>query len=440
MVSMVDKSQIPVGYKQTEVGVIPEDWKASKLSDFVKSLEAGVSVNSIEAMDVFSHGKSVLKTSCISGGYFYPSEGKGIVPNDLTRAKLNPKRGSIIISRMNTPDLVGEVGYVDKDYFELFLPDRLWQTKYTNEEKVDGRWLAFVLSYPEVAKKIKEVATGTSNSMKNISKGSLLAIQFPSPKIKEQTAIANALSDVDALIAALEELIDKKTAIKISAMQQLLTGKKRLPPFDQLHTSYKKTELGEIPEDWQVFPFFSMVEIAQGQVDPRVEPFKSMILVGPKHVESSTGKLLFTETAFEQGAISGKYIFNKGDVVYGKINPYLMKATLATFSGLCSADMYPLRPLSNLFPRYLLALILGEPFTKYAVSVSSRSGMPKINRQEFSEYKFIAPTSIDEQTAIANVLSDMDTELDALQLRLAKTQQLKQGMMQELLTGKTRLI
>lgn len=221
-----DKSH--TSYKQTELGEIPEDWDITELSKFVGSLDAGISVNSVDDKAAFGHGKAVLKTSCISGGYFYSDEAKGIVPEDLARAKLSPKKGNIIISRMNTPDLVGEIGYVAQDHENLFLPDRLWQTKYRSNENVCGRWLAFTLSYPDIAKQIKESATGTSNSMKNISKISLLATLLPAPSFDEQEAIAGVLSDIDNDIDSLNKRLIKTQKLKQGMMQELLTGKTRL--------------------------------------------------------------------------------------------------------------------------------------------------------------------------------------------------------------------
>lgn len=201
---------------------------------------------------------------------------------------------------------------------------------------------------------------------------------------------------------------------------------------------YKQTEVGLIPEDWDVSPLLTTVRIANGQVSPRVEPFKSMVLVAPDHIESSTGKLIAKETAAEQGAISGKYLFERGDIVYSKIRPYLRKAILADFSGLCSADMYPLKPAADISSGYILAVILGYRFSKYAESVSVRSGMPKINRTEMAEFLLAVPPS-PEQRAIATTLSDVDGLLGGLDRLIAKKSDIKQATMQQLLTGQTRL-
>ncbi|WP_334227164.1 restriction endonuclease subunit S [Vibrio cholerae] len=216
------------GYKPSELGEIPEDWEASGLASMVSTLNAGVSVNSIDRIDAFTHGKHILKTSCVTSGYFNESEIKSILPIDLNRAKCSPEAGCIIVSRMNTPALVGEIGYVSQDYPEMFLPDRLWQMKFKADSSLNSRWLAYVLSYPSTAKKIKEAATGTSDSMKNISKGGLLALRILTPSFNEQTAIATILSDMDEEIQALDQRLNKTRQIKQGMMQELLTGKTRL--------------------------------------------------------------------------------------------------------------------------------------------------------------------------------------------------------------------
>jgi type I restriction enzyme S subunit len=206
-----------------------------------------------------------------------------------------------------------------------------------------------------------------------------------------------------------------------------------------LKPGYKQTEVGVIPEDWRLRPFLSVVRVARGQVDPRLEPYRSMILVAPDHIESGSGRLLKKETAAEQHAISGKYLFSRSDLVYSKIRPYLKKAILADFEGLCSADMYPLKPAADVSAGFILAAILGHHFSKYTESVSVRSGMPKINRAELAEYAMAFPPTKSEQQAIADALSDANVYIESLEQLLAKKRQLKQGAMQELLTGKIRL-
>jgi type I restriction enzyme S subunit len=201
---------------------------------------------------------------------------------------------------------------------------------------------------------------------------------------------------------------------------------------------YKETEIGVIPENWELRPLLLTVRIANGQVDPRIEPYREMILVAPDHIESGTGRLLSRQTASDQRAISGKYAFDRGDIVYSKIRPYLRKAVLAEFDGLCSADMYPLKPAVDVSGGFILSVLLGHRFTKYAESVSVRSGMPKINRVELADFVVALPPSA-EQGAIARTLSDVDALLVGLDRLIAKKRDLKEGAMQQLLTGQTRL-
>lgn len=424
---------VPEGYQQTEIGFLPRSWSVCELQDIAQ----------VKGGKRLPKGKKLLNTSTnhpyirVADMFMGGVDLSDIryVPDDVASAIKNYRISAtdLFISVAGT---LGVVGRVPKALDGANLTENA--DKITSIE-LNQDYLLFCLMSERIQDDI--ASNSTVGAQPKLALGRIASFLIPIPETdREQAAIANALSDVDALITSLEELIAKKRAMKTAAMQQLLTGKKRLPPFDQNPTGTKQTELGEIPEDWEVVPFFEKVGIAQGQVDPRHEPYKSMLLIGPKHVEAGTGKLTFTETAEAQGAISGKYHFQSGDVLYGKINPYLMKATLVDFEGLCSADMYPLRPASGLSSGFLLAVILGEKFTRYAISVSARSGMPKINRKELSEFQFVAPSDKQEQIAIAELLFDLDGELEKLEQRFAKTQQLKQGMMQELLTGRTRLV
>jgi type I restriction enzyme S subunit len=206
------------------------EWKTHSFGDLVERLEAGVSVNSVdESLRQHGHVQSILKTSAVSNGKFLPFECKKIAPVDLNRATASPLSNTILISRMNTPDLVGESGYVEKDYPWLFLPDRLWMAHFRKESDLNVKWLSYVISSPEYKSIIRSAATGTSGSMKNISKGTLLSLNILLPSGAEQTAIATILSDMDSELAILETRRDKAGQLKQGMMQELLTGRIRLP-------------------------------------------------------------------------------------------------------------------------------------------------------------------------------------------------------------------
>jgi type I restriction enzyme S subunit len=202
-------------------------WEARPLGAEITALDAGISVNSTD-IDADPESVAILKTSSLDGGVFVPTECKRIMAKDLHRAKLNPRAKTILISRMNTIDLVGECGYVDEDYPNLFVPDRLWLTRFRSEAGASPRWLSYLLSSESYRAQLKAVATGTSGSMKNIAKSALLSLKITFPPLPEQAAIAAVLTDMDVEITALEEKLAKNQKLKQGMMEELLTGRIRL--------------------------------------------------------------------------------------------------------------------------------------------------------------------------------------------------------------------
>ena len=397
--------EVKPGYKQTEVGAIPEDWAAIDLI----------------TLCTLQRGYDITETTRVPGPVpVFSSSGISYFHN---KAMVNPP--GVVTGRKG---ILGNVFLINEPFWPH--DTTLWVKDFRGNLPA---YVALVLQNFHLER--LDAATSVPTLNRNNLAGHL--VPFP-PSRLEQEAIAEALSDTDALIESLEQLLAKKRQLKQGAMQALLTGKKRLPGFER-KPGYKQTDVGVIPEDWRLLPLLSAVRIANGQVDPKVEPYRSMTLVAPDHIESGSGRLMKKETARDQRAISGKYLFAKGDIVYSKIRPYLKKAILADFDGLCSADMYPLKPASNVSAGFILAALLGHHFSNYAESVSVRSGMPKINRSELAEYTIALPPTKNEQQAIAAMLSDMDAAIAALETKVAKARNIKQGMMQELLTGRIRL-
>lgn len=192
------------------------------------------------------------------------------------------------------------------------------------------------------------------------------------------------------------------------------------------------------PRDWSDIALLDLVQIKSHLVDPRDDRYRDLPLIAPDHLSPGTGKLLKKESAASQNAISGKYLVMPGDVIYSKIRPYLRKAYKCDFRALCSADMYPLTPRPGTDSSFVLHLLLGQDFTDFAVSVSARSGIPKINREELAEFRLNTPNP-GEQRAIGQALDGADRSISCLERLIAKKQAIKQGMMQQLLTGRTRL-
>jgi type I restriction enzyme S subunit len=172
--------------------------------------------------------------------------------------------------------------------------------------------------------------------------------------------------------------------------------------------------LGEVPAHWEVKKWRYCCRLAEGQVAPDDVRFRDSIMIAPNHIESGTGRILFTETADEQGAISGKYRVRSGDIIYSKIRPALNKACIAPSDCLCSADMYPVAVTEErLTARFLLYFILSKPFVQLMVDESMRVAMPKVNREKLAACPLVVPEP-DEQRAIAAFLDRETERIDAL--------------------------
>ncbi|AUR00788.1 restriction endonuclease subunit S [Phaeobacter inhibens] len=204
-----------------------QEWKEVRLGDVIASMDAGVSVNSGDK----PAGRSdwgILKTSSVSQGTFDPSENKIVdAEEEIARLREPVSAGTTIMSRMNTPALVGANGYVSYDMPNLFLPDRLWAMR-VNPSVAFPAWVGHLLASGSFRYKLSSLATGTSGSMKNITKSDVRAISIKLPPLEEQKRISqildDATSEVDRIIRGADKLRTEKKAL----MQQLLTGKRRV--------------------------------------------------------------------------------------------------------------------------------------------------------------------------------------------------------------------
>ncbi len=193
------------------------DWKKVKLSELIKELETGVSVNS-ENRPRTEGEKGILKTSAVTYGVFNPNENKRILESELKRAKTAPRKNSILVSRMNTPQLVGATAYIDRDWDDLYLPDRLWQTVWARDD-FSPRYVFYVISSPEFRNLITSISGGTSGSMKNISKGAFLNIEIPLPPLEKQQAIVDEVETERVIVDNNKNLLNiykRKVAEKLA--------------------------------------------------------------------------------------------------------------------------------------------------------------------------------------------------------------------------------
>lgn len=187
----------------------------------------------------------------------------------------------------------------------------------------------------------------------------------------------------------------------------------------------------EFKEEWEERAWIDTVDISTNMVDPKTGEYDDLPHIGPGNIESFTGRILVNvKSVKEDNLISGKFHFNAGDIIYGKINPQLGKYILADFEGLASADAYILNAKNGLTQNFLFGILQRENFYKYSVSVSMRTGMPKINRDELNQYKFLMPTP-PEQTKIGKFFKQLNDTIALHQQELTSLKQTKYGFLQK---------
>jgi type I restriction enzyme S subunit len=242
--------------------------------------------------------------------------------------------------------------------------------------------------------------------------------------MQEQTAIATALSDTDALIASLEKLIEKKRAIKLGAMQELLKPKE----------GWLVRRLGDC-----------LIGTPNYGINAAAVAYSDIL---PTYIRitdiSEDGRFCLENMRSVDSPFSGNYILDEGDIVFARTGASVGKTYLYNKSdGLLVFAGFLIRIKVNpkiLNPFYLQNYTTTREYWNWVKVMSMRSGQPGINGNEFSQLEVPVPPSILEQNRIATILNDMDTNISTLEQKLSKYKLLKQGMMQELLTGKTRLV
>jgi len=260
--------------------------------------------------------------------------------------------------------------------------------------------------------------------------------------------IATVLSDTDALITSLDKLIAKKRDIKQAAMQQLLTGKQRLEGFGRSSGKFKQTEIGLIPEDWVFIELGNIGRFKNG-INKSAEDFgfgspfvNLMDIFGVSTISTSEYFGLINSNDIEKKT----YDLKKGDVIFvrSSVKPSGVGLTTVIVEDLpnvvYSGFLIRFRSNDSLDLNFKRFCFSGEKFRKSVIANSTVSANTNINQDSLKKLYLSFPRSIQEQAAIAKVLSDMDSEISALEQRRDKTKALKQAMIQELLTGRIRLL
>ncbi len=430
----MSETKIPKGYKRTEVGVIPEEWVVSSLGE-IADIATG---NTPPTRDVENYGNDFPFVSPADLGYGkYISRTEKMLSKKGFSISRHFPEGTILFVCIGST--IGKCGIANvllssNQQINVILPSDLFSSEFLYYA-VDG-----------VSSKIKALAGEQAVPIVNKTQFSLTSIPFP--PLPEQRAIATALSDVDALISGLDQLIAKKRDLKQAAMQQLLTGQKRLPGF-QIKSGYKKTEVGLIPEDWDVSSLIkiSIDGISNGVFnDPKKVGYGYRLInvlnlyYGFSIETANLSRVELSLANFARNKVKkGDLFFTRSSITpegIGFCNFCDEESDDITFDG----HIMKISPNPKVtFPPFLRLFCISKISRRYLICNAKQTTMTTIGQREIAKLPILLPSLL-EQTAIATVLSDMDTELTALEQRRDKTRALKQGMMQELLTGKTRLL
>lgn len=410
------------GFKQTEIGVIPEEWKIASLKDLSDGrFTYGVNApaipyapplpNYIRITDISDDGRFMRESrksvDCQNPEMYTLKE------NDIVFARTGASTGKTYLYRKNDGDLV-YAGFLIK---ASILPEKA-NSKYVFDNLHTNRYWDWVS------------VTSMRSGQPGINGNEYASYMIPCPSLPEQEHIAEVLSDVDSMISSLEKLIAKKKAIKQGAMQELLTGKKRLPGFTG---EWKEKQIGAygdfvsgngFPLKYQgnpsgLYPFYKVSDFNN------VGNSREMIKAN-NYISDDVVNILSCN------------IIPKQSIVFAKIGAAIALERKRITSCVCCIDnnMMSFQPYEKETAQFMCYLFQTIRFGELVEATA----LPSLSGKTIGEIKKIFPPTSEEQIAISSILSDMDNEIEALERKLEKTRQIKQGMMQQLLTGKIRLV
>ena len=412
--------EVRPGFKQTEIGALPGEWDIAPFGTLALIERGKFSARPRNDPRFYGGDIPFLQTGDVtrSGGVI-EQYSQTLNADGLRVSKLFPK-GTLLFT------IAANIGDVGITAFDAACPDSL--VAVSPRPTIDRQWLFYELA----SRKGDFEKLASPGAQLNINLEKLVPYLLPVPSSKEQREIGVALSDVDALLAGLDRLIAKKRDLKQAAMQQLLTGQTRLPGFQG---EWQVKPLGEL-SDVKTGPFGSSLHESDYVADGT--PIITVEHLGEFGVEHVNLPMVSEVDCRRLHA----YSLVAGDIVFSRVGSVDRNALIRPPEAgwLFSGRLLRVRPdQRQLWAQYLSYQFHSEPFKALVRSVAVGQTMASLNTQILKGINVAFPT-LNEQTAIATILSDMDAELTALEARRDKTRALKQGMMQELLTGRTRLI
>lgn len=403
------------GYKQTEVGVIPEDWDIKHLDDFGTIVGGGTPSTSVkeywEGNIAWCTPSDITSTN---GNYISKTERnitlKGI---KYSAATMLPPRSILLCTRATIGELkISTIQMATNQGFKNVILNKSGSVEYL-----------YYLLQTKISD-MKELAIGST--FLEISKKSLCSILLQSPPLCEQQCIAKALSDMDSMISLLEKLIAKYKSIKAACLQQMFpqngetVPRMRLPGFTD---AWEQCELGELalfnPKDElpQTFEYVDLESVVGTEMLSHRTEAKSS---APSRAQrlAHTGDLFYQTVRPYQ---RNNYLFEKPD------NNYVFSTGYAQ-----------MRPYVDGY--FLLSLVQSDRFVKVVLDNCTGTSYPAINANDLAEIEVTAPLDENEAQKIGTIFRSIDNLITLYQRKLEKVQKIKQGMMQQLLTGKIRLV
>lgn len=402
------------GYRQTELGILPVSWSVSLLGDLAK-----IHDGTHQTPKYVSEGVPFYSVEHVTSGNFTDTKFISEKEHKFLTRSFKMEKGDVLMTRIGS---IGDCRLIDWNVDASFYVSLALL-------KIYGAHAPYIAQYSNSTafKQEVELHSLPSATPKKINLGPISRIRIAIPPIQEQRAIATALSDVDALLDGLTRLIAKKRNLKQATMQQLLTGQTRLPGFT-----------GE----WKVKRLGDVADIDPDNLSASTDPQYGFQYVALEDVDR--GRLIsYSEQTFSTAPSRARRRLRIGDILVSTVRPNLKSHLLFSEpqgDWVCSTgfSVVRCRPTSAI-PAYLYAHLFAGEVNRQIDTLLTGSNYPAINSGDVRALKVAFPP-VAEQTAIAAALSDMDADLAALDARLTKTRALKQAMMQELLTGKTRLL
>lgn len=394
---------------------IPNDWDVITLGDYAQIFRGG-SPRPIQAfLTTSDQGINWIKIGDVGAGEkFIESTEEKIIPEGVSRSRMVYKGDLILSNSMSygRPYIMNIEGCIHDGWLVIQKYDRLFNREY----------LYYALSSDLTMQQYVAMAAGSS--VQNLNKEKVSKVVLPCPKILEQKKIAEVLSSIDALIVDLQKLIRKKKDIHQGAMQMLVTGKKRLPGY---YADFEHFTIGELGS------------LAKMSINPCQEP---------KTIFDEYSMPAFDDEAKPQQMLgelmlSSRIKLTPNTLLFNKLNVRQRRVWLVkdcSNNSVCSSEFLPYKS-EKIDLSFLKQLLLTDKVTKDFEDMSSgtSNSQQRITPSDFLKYEISIP-SLEEQRKIALILFDMDTEIQRLEEKLSKYQKVKQGMMEELLTGKVRLM